>query len=125
MFNVFKKVLGNKPLTDEDVSKVSDFVMCRWLSGNAGTIQIAQMFNVYHKIPIDVKLKVLQKMIGGRIKYIPYPKSQKENEDANIKILCEYFNISRAKAKMYLEFVSGEDLKKINADIDSKYKGRL
>lgn len=125
MFTVFKKLLGNKSLTDEDVGKVSDYVFCRWLTGNSSTLQIAQMFNLYHKIPLETKLKVAQKMINGRIRFIPYPKSAKGNEDENIKLLCEYYNISTTKAKMYLEFISDDDLKEIQNQIDSKYKGRL
>lgn len=124
MFTVFKKITNPKAeITDEDVGKVSDYVMCRWLSGNAGTLQLAQMFNVYHKIPLEVKIKVAQKMINGRVRYIPYPKSAKADEDENIDLLCEYFTISKAKAKMYLEFISEEDLKHIKSSLESKKNG--
>ena len=114
MFNVFKKVLDTKSVfTDEDINKVSDFVFCRWLEGNYGTLQIAQMFNVYSNIPKDVKLKVAQKIINGRIKFIPYIKRKKN--------ISEYFNISLQKAKMYSEFISKEDLAYITDCINRKH----
>lgn len=124
MFTVFKKVTNPKSdINDEDVAKVSDYVFCRWLSGSPRTVQIAQMFNLYHNIPVGVKLKTAQKLIDGRIKYIPYPKSQNKDEDTNIQLMCEYFNISIAKAKMYLELISDDDLKRIKTAIDSKNNG--
>ena len=121
MFNVFKKVLDTKSVfTDEDINKVSDFVFCRWLEGNYGTLQIAQMFNVYSNIPKDVKLKVAKKIINGRIKFIPYIKSEKNSED-NLSYISEYFNISLQKAKMYSEFISKEDLAYITDCINRKH----
>lgn len=117
MFNVFKKVLNTKAeFTDEDISKVSDFVFCRWLSGNSGTLQIAQMFNYYYDIPIELKLKVAQKIINGRLKFIPYPKSIK-NDDKDIENVSKFFNVSLNKAKMYMEFISDDEMKYINIQI--------
>lgn len=117
MFNVFKKVLNTKAeFTDEDISKVSDFVFCRWLSGNSGTLQIAQMFNYYYNIPIELKLKVAQKIINGRLKFIPYPKSIK-NDDKDIENVSKFFNVSLNKAKMYMEFISDDEMKYINTQI--------
>lgn len=117
MFSVFKKVLNTKAeFTDEDISKVSDFVFCRWLSGNSGTLQIAQMFNYYYDIPIELKLKVAQKIINGRLKFIPYPKSIK-NDDKDIENVSKFFNVSLNKAKMYMEFISDDEMKYINTQI--------
>lgn len=122
MFNTFKKVLNNQNLEPEDISKVSDYVFCRWLTGNPGTLQIAQMFNLYANIPLDLKLKVAQKIINGRIRYIPYPKGTK-NDVTDLELLSEYFNISIEKAKLYMEFISDDDLNYIRNCIESKYKG--
>ena len=122
MFTVFKKVLNPKSVfSDEDIKKVSDFVFCRWLACNANTMQIAQMFNLYSNIPVEVKLKCAQNIINGRIRYIPYIKSEKEIKDEDINTLSEYFNISISKAKMYAEFISADDLDYIRKSISSKY----
>lgn len=122
MFTVFKKVLNPKAIfSDEDIKKVSDFVFCRWLAGNAGTMQIAQMFNVYSNIPVEIKLKCAQNIINGRIRYIPYIKSEKEVKDDDINSISEYFNISIPKAKMYSEFISDKDLLYIKKCLESKY----
>lgn len=118
MFNVFKKVLSSSAeFTDEDISKVSDFVLCRWLSGSSKTLQIAQMFNYYYNIPTVYKLRVAQKIINGRVKYIPYPKSQKSEND--YESISKYFNISTSKAKMYSEFINDDDMAYINHQLKS------
>ena len=125
MFTVFKKILNPRSeITEEDVKKVSDFVFCRWLSGNPGTIQVAQIFNVYYDIPLELKIKVAQQIIAGRIKYIPYPKGAKAEEDKNVNAIMEYFKLSRQKALMYLEFISEEDLEYVVKAIESKDANR-
>ena len=119
MFTVFKKVLSkDSEFTDEDIAKVSDFVFCRWLSGNSKTLQIAQMFNYYYNIPIEYKLKVAQRIINGRIKFIPYPKSNKI-DDKNLEDISKYFNISIDKAKLYKEFISDDELTYIKKQIET------
>lgn len=120
MFNVFKKLLGRSELTEEDISKVSDFVFLRWLSGNAGLIQVANVFNKYPRIPLELQLKIVQKIIAGRIKYIPYPKSSKEEQNDKVNYISEFFGISHSKALMYMEFISKEDLDYIETAIKSK-----
>jgi hypothetical protein len=118
MFTVFKKILDPKSeLTDEDASKVSDFVLCRWLSGDKRTLPIAQMLNFYYNIPVKYKLEVIQKMVNGRIKFIPYPKSKKSEEDYDS--IAKYFNISIQKAKMYSEFLNEEDITYISKQLGS------
>ena len=118
MFSVFKKVLNpSAEFTREDISKVNDFVFCRWLSGHSGTLQVAQAFNYYYNIPTEYKLKAAQKIINGKLRFIPYPKSKKENEDKNIENISKYFNVSYQKAKMYMEFISDEELKYIDSQV--------
>ncbi len=124
MFTVFKKILNKSEITDEDVKKVSDFVFCRWLSGNPNMIGMANLFNQYSNIPLDLKIKIAQQVIGGRIKYIPYPKGAKETDDKDLEYLSEFFNISRSKAQMYAEFISKSDLDYIKTAINSKYANK-
>lgn len=112
MFTVFKKILQNKDITDEDLKKVNSFVMCRWLQGNAGTLQIAQFINVYNKIPLEVQVLFVKSIINNKIKYIPYIKGQKTTED-DLSAVSEFFKISRDKAVMYSEFLTDTDITSI------------
>lgn len=123
MFNVFKKILNNSEITEEDINKISDFVFCRWLSGNPNLIGLSNLFNQYSNIPIELKVKIVQNLVGGKVRYIPYPKGAKETEVKDLEYLSEFFNISREKAQMYAEFIDKKELQKIKDDINSKKGG--
>lgn len=123
MFNVFKKILNNSEITEEDINKISDFVFCRWLSGNPNLIGLSNLFNQYSNIPLDLKVKIVQTIVGGKVRYIPYPKGAKETEVKDLEYLSEFFNISREKAQMYAEFIDKKELQKIKDDINSKKGG--
>lgn len=70
MFNVFKKILNNSEITEEDINKISDFVFCRWLSGNPNLIGLSNLFNQYSNIPLDLKVKIVQNLVGGKVRYL-------------------------------------------------------
>lgn len=123
MFNVFKKILNKSEITEEDINKISDFVFCRWLSGNPNLIGLSNLFNQYSNIPIELKVKIVQNIVGGKVRYIPYPKGAKESEVKDLEYLSEFFNISREKAQMYAEFIDKKELQKIKDDINSKKGG--
>lgn len=123
MFNVFKKILNKSEITEEDINKISDFVFCRWLSGNPNLIGLSNLFNQYSDIPIELKVKIVQNIVGGKVRYIPYPKGTKETEVKDLEYLSEFFNISREKAQMYAEFIDKKEFQKIKDDINSKKGG--
>lgn len=123
MFNVFKKILNNSEITEEEINKISDFVFCRWLSGNPNLIGLSNLFNQYSNIPLDLKVKIVQNIVGGKVRYIPYPKGAKETEVKDLDYISEFFNISREKAQMYAEFIDKKELQKIKDDINSKKGG--
>lgn len=117
MFNVFKKILKNQELTQEDLGKISPFVMCRWLQGNPGSLQIAQFLNMYYKIPIDVQVRVIQSILGGKVRYIQYIKGSK-TDDSDLEVISRFFNISRDKALMYSEFITERDLREMKSKLE-------
>lgn len=123
MFNVFKKILNKSEITEEEINKISDFVFCRWLSGNPNLIGLSNLFNQYSNIPLDLKVKIVQNIVGGKVRYIPYPKGAKETEVKDLEYISEFFNISREKAQMYAEFIDKKELQKIKDDINSKKGG--
>lgn len=99
--------------TPEEISKIPSFVFCRWLSGSPYTIMAANIFNRYSKIPIENQFEVIHRSFGGKVKYIPYPKSTAESEMKEIEYLAQYFKISRSKAREYLDLIDKEELRKI------------
>ena len=121
MFNVFKKILKNQEITPDELDKISPFIMCRWLAGNAGTLQVAQFLNLYSKIPLKVQVQLIQSILGTRVKYIPYIKGSKV-EDKDLEYISKYFNISKEKALMYSEFISNKELKDLKRMFESGVK---
>lgn len=116
MFNAFKKILDLKELTQEDLDKISPFLMLRWLEGNPGCLQIAQFLNVYNKIPLEAQIEFIKSITQGRIKYIKFIKGQKV-ESKDLENISKFFKISLDKALLYSEFMAKEDLDQIDRDL--------
>ena len=94
MFKIIAKCLDlKKPISEEEINSVSPYLFCRWLSGN--------------------QFMMIRKTFGGKIKFIPFPKTLKDEESNEIKCLEKYFKISYNKAKEYLELISEEELRRI------------
>lgn len=96
--------------SSEEISKIPPFVFGRWLSGNQYTIQAANQLNLYHHIPIENQFKVINSAFGGKIKYIPYPKSVKEDTSKTLDIIIKHFKINPNLAQEYLDFIDPEEL---------------
>lgn len=109
MFTVFDKILKKQNVTDEDLTKISSFVMNQWLTGNRIGLQFASIFNQYDDIPIRQRIQVLQSLMPVGIKYIKYPKKNKE-KDKYIDLLMRHFNVRMDIAKLYYQILSVDDL---------------
>ena len=128
MFNVFKKILAKQKVTEEDLDKISEFVMMNWLSGDNVGVSIAQVFNVYGPyIPIDAKVKFIQGVMPYNKKYIKYPKKPK-NQDEHIEIISKYYNVNLNQAKELLSLMDDEQLIEtvnvVRSQESAKLKGR-
>lgn len=103
MFNVFKKILSNKPLDESDAKKVQPFILLRWLSGDPRLLPLAVQLNqLKNQMDILDLITSIQKSLANKIKFIKYPSSKKadmNNED--LRILSEYFNVGEEEAKEY------------------------
>ena len=114
MFKTMTGVLDSKKNpTDDEIKKISSFIFCRWLSGNPYTIIAANQINYYYDIPIENQYNMIKSAFAGKVKYIPYPKAEKEENIKAIEYLVEYFKISFEKAREYLELISKEELNSI------------
>jgi len=114
VFKTMTGVLNTKSNpSDEEIEKIPSYVFCRWLSGNPITIQAANAFNLYYKIPIQNQYKMIKAAFGGKVKYIPYPKAESEDKMKQVEYLSEHFKISEVKAKEYLELISQDELQEI------------
>lgn len=115
MFKIIAKCLDlKKPISEEEINSVSPYLFCRWLSGNQFTIFASNELNKYYnEIPFLNQFMMIRKTFGGKIKFIPFPKTLKDEESNEIKCLEKYFKISYNKAKEYLELIDKEELRRI------------
>lgn len=99
--------------TTEEIQKIPSFIFCKWLSGNPHTIIAANAINAYSDIPIDNQYWMVKNAFAGKVKYIPYPKQQKQDILQKIEFIAEHFKISLEKADEYLNFISKDELDNI------------
>lgn len=114
---MFKTLTGlldpKKTLNTEEVKKIPSWLLCRWLSGNPNTLKMANVFNVYSGIPVECQAKMVRDTFAGKVKYIPYPKQTKHQDEKSVEYVAEYFKISLPKAREYIEVMSEDELKNI------------
>jgi len=114
MFKTMTGVLDKKKTpTDEEIKKIPSFIFCRWLSGNPHAIFAANQINYYYDIPIENQYKMIKEVFAGKIRYIPYPKSETSQTEKSVEYLADYFKLSLEKAREYLEFIDKDELNNI------------
>lgn len=111
MFKTMTSALDpKKNPSDDEISKIPSYIFCRWLSGNPTTVFAANAINQFYDIPIENQYHIVKKAFAGKIKFIPYPKQPKADEQKIIEYLCDYFKISTEKAFEYLDMISKKEL---------------
>jgi hypothetical protein len=99
--------------SDKEISEIPSYIFCQWLSGNPSTITIANFFNYFNKIPVKNQYDVVRAIFHNKIRYIPYPKTEKEETIKNLEYIQRYFNVNTEIAKQYLEVISEKEMAKI------------
>lgn len=110
-----------KKPTNEEIEKIPSYIFCKWLAGNPHTIAASNMINMYDKIPMVNQYYMIKNAFGGKIKYIPYPKSETEKELKQFEYISKHFNISTSTAKEYIQFMDPVELKTI-VDMYTEYE---
>lgn len=109
IFETMQTTLNGKSISDEEISKIPSYIFCKWLSGNKYTILASNEINKFYNIPIECQYKMIKSAFQGKIKFIKFPKNSKDLTQ-DIEKISKYYNVSIEKAKMYLEFISDEEL---------------
>jgi hypothetical protein len=114
MFKIITSALDLKKTPElEEIQKIPSFIFCKWLSGNPYTIGAANLINMYFDIPVENQYFLIKKSFAGKVKYIPYPKAESENEEKMIGYISDFFKISIQKAKEYCELMDRTELNRI------------
>lgn len=112
-----------RPL-DSEINKIPSFIFCRWLKNDPRTLNAANQFNLYYEIPMVNQWKMIQNSFAGRIKYIPWPKTEKIDDSLIIKYVQKEYSLSHEKALDYISLMSDSAIQKIK-DKYKNYKGTL
>lgn len=99
--------------SEEALQKISPFVFCRWLSGSIHAVQAANMLNLHYNIPVECQYNIIKNAFGGKIKYIPYPKSITDKTSYEQSVIAKHFKINENMAREYLELIDRNELKEI------------
>ena len=121
-FQVMMQAIKGGEASPEDISKISPFLMCRWLSGNPKTLQAANFFNTNPNVPIEAIFKSVERSFKGKIRFIQYPKNTVTKPSKDVEYLCEYYNVRPEIANDYLKYISEEQLNHIREMFKNKYR---
>jgi hypothetical protein len=118
MFKTLKTLLSNPNdiPEDDEINKISSYVMLHWLEGNQFTVIPANIINLNYNIPVKNQYRFLKDYfiltgINKKVRYIKYNKQTKDDSEL-LDNICRYYNINTYNAKKYLQLMTKEDKKK-------------
>lgn len=118
MFNVFKGVLNNTQLTQENAKKINPFIFKRYISNHIDGLMFCSYINSY-ELSAEAYYEYFRCIFAPRnVKYIPYTKADKSSDD--IEFLKMHYKCNDRVANDYLELLSKEQLKALKANYNLK-----
>lgn len=112
-FDAFGSILKGKELPEHDKEKINSYLMLRWLSGDARTIQMSNTFNRWYSVPVNLQYDILRNSLLNKLKFIKYPKGAKEASSDSLELIKRHYNVSTEKAQEMAELISKEELKEL------------
>lgn len=118
MFKVFSGVLNNTKLTQESEAKINNYIFKRYISGNIDGLMFTSYINAY-EVPKQALYEYYRCILSPRkLKYIPYFKEKKKDED--IEFLMFHYKCNREIANEYLDLLTKEQLESLKANYNMK-----
>ena len=78
IFNIFNKITKQQPITHEEISELSDYMLLTWFSNHKDTIEVAKELND-KDIPITNMIMVMKSLLKERgIKFIKFAPRKKK-----------------------------------------------
>lgn len=114
MFKTLGTLLNRKTPTEEEISKISSYVMINWLSNNKDTVIPANYININYNIPITNQYKFLDDYfeltgIKNKISYIKYNKTNKLQNEEIINNIERYYNVNKSDAIKYYNLMDKKE----------------
>jgi hypothetical protein len=119
-YQIMTSILNNYKPSKEEKLSINPFFFIRWLSNSPKGIHIANVFNRFYKeIPLDIQYDTAKQLLKNKIKYIQFPKKEK-NENIVIENISKFYKISLEKAMEYYEIMPEKERKRF----EDLYKGQ-
>ena len=114
MFDVMSTVVNKRFMpTEEELKLLNSFILVRYISNDSFGINIANVINTYHKMPIKAQYLYARFALKDKINYINYPKKKEQPNKEIIEIICKEYKCSDNIAMDYIERLPKEILDSI------------
>jgi len=117
-YQVMTSILTNYNPTHEEKLSMNSFFACRYLSNNPMSIFLANAYNRYSVIPVDIQYDVAKQLLRGKIKFIQFPKKSKDTNDVLANI-SRFYKVSEDVALEYYNLMTDE----VKEEFRDLYKG--
>lgn len=111
LFKVLNSCIKGPRASDEDIAQLSSWMLVRWLSGDPRTVGIANALNVCYNMPIQAQYDFVRMMLHGKIRFIKFPKSVRNNDDALHREIASRYRCNPALVPELLDLMDDEEKK--------------
>jgi hypothetical protein len=114
MFQIMSTIVNKKFMpTDEEIETLNSFLMVRYISNDGYAINIANVINSYHKMPLKAQYLYARYSIGNKINYINFPKKEELPNKEEVEIFQNHFKCNENIAVDYIQRMPAEEKKLI------------
>ena len=104
-YQIMTSILNNYNPTKSEKLSINSFFMVRWLSNSSKAIHIGNVFNRFYKeMPLPVQYDISKQLLKGKIKFIQFPKKEK-NTDIIISNISKFYKINLEKSQEYYDLM--------------------
>ncbi len=118
-FKVMTSLLNNDIPTEAEKETMNSFFLCRWLSNNKHTLQMANIINIYYNVPIKIQYKFCEDYIfltsmKNKVKFISFSKeTQNKDYQKLLENIQKKYNVNEIQAQEYFGLMDNNTRDKI------------
>ena len=116
MFKILNSCLKGPRAADDDIAKLSPWMLCKWLSGDPRTISIANTLNALSQMPIQAQYDFVRGLLHNKITFIRFPKMPKTTSDDVILKVAKRFKCNPTLAPEILSLMSDDEKREFQCE---------
>ena len=104
MFQTMATIVNKKYWpSDEEINKISSFMLVRYVSNDVNGIQMALYIDYFDKIPMVAQYRFFRHSLADKISYIKFPAKEKVNNAEELEIIQNHYKINQIMGMDYLK----------------------